>query len=207
MSLAKKAYHKIKFNILASYFSPGQVLKEADLAKRLKMSRTPIREALRKLAHEGLLKNIPNKGVLVKELSLQDIMEIDQVREFLEGPAARLAADKINITKLEKIERSLKRLIQNIPGPAEFERFVEVDLEFHLLIAQTIGNGRLEAIVANLMEIISQVRKTRTAKRLRESVRELLDIISALKVKDGIRAETLIRAHIVSARKSSIEFF
>jgi len=207
MSLAKKAYHKIKFNILASYFSPGQVLKEADLAKRLKMSRTPIREALRKLAHEGLLKNIPNKGVLVKELSLQDIMEIDQVREFLEGPAARLAADKINITKLEKIERSLKRLIQNIPGPAEFERFVEVDLEFHLLIAQTIGNGRLEAIIANLMEIISQVRKTRTAKRLRESVRELLDIISALKVKDGIRAETLIKTHIVSARKSSIEFF
>ncbi len=109
-SLFHRVYDKIKQDIVLARLQPGEPLLEEDLAKRLQVSRTPIREALRKLNHDGMVRIVPNKGAFVRVLTPRDIREIYEVREALESFAAAQAATSLSDEQL----RSLSRLAENL---------------------------------------------------------------------------------------------
>ncbi|NLZ51956.1 MAG: GntR family transcriptional regulator, partial [Thermoanaerobacteraceae bacterium] len=103
-SLRSKIYHHLKNAILDGVYKPGDSLIEMKLAKELGVSRTPIREAIRQLELEGLVTSIPNKGVVVEGVTLQDVEDIYEIRKMIEGLAARWAAEKISDEQLKELK-------------------------------------------------------------------------------------------------------
>ena len=136
---------------------PGERLMEIQLADALGVSRTPIREALRKLELEGFIVMVPRKGAYVADISLKDITDIMEIRLALEELAAGLAADRITEEELEQMECSLVEKREAI-SQGDMERLVEVDTQFHEALYQASRNERLVAMLNNLREQIQRFR-------------------------------------------------
>jgi DNA-binding GntR family transcriptional regulator len=179
---------------------PGTPLAEKEMSERLEVSRTPIREALGRLAREGLVRQHPGRGAFVSEISVPDLVELYQLREALESYAGRLAAERI-----DDISRAA---LGKLADEFEAERLViergEVSSYYSLndrldeAITDLADNRRLADI---LSETWAQVRRARrvTAKRqtrLLASLEEHLSIIGAIKDGDAERAEDEIRRHV-----------
>lgn len=202
-SLSEKAYLYIKNAIIANQFRPGEALSEELIAAKLSMSRTPIREALRKLQLEGLVQIIPNRGAFVTRLSLNDIREIFQLREVLEGAASRLAAEFISPDVLERFERKRKELELKSPS-ADHQEFYNFGLELHDAILKAARNRRLYNFIHSLNDQIERLRgiSSLDPKRTETSFGQHCALLDALKARDGTAAEGAMVAHIVDTRNS-----
>src|SRR5262245_37277219 len=106
----EEAYRFLKTRIMSAALPPGASLNEMEIAAALGTSRTPVREAIRKLEQEGLAMRYPNRGAIVTKLSMTDVLEIWQLREILEPAACRLAADRIDGAALDRLEAALREL-------------------------------------------------------------------------------------------------
>src|SRR5215467_5088784 len=113
----EEAYRYLKTQIMSAHLPPGASLNELEIAAALGTSRTPVREAIRKLEQEGLVMRYPNRGAIVTKLSMTDVLEIWQLREILEPAACRLAADRIDRDALAHIEREFIDLKGQETGP------------------------------------------------------------------------------------------
>ena len=199
-SAADVVYQKIKDEIVMARLEPGALVDEISLAGRFRVSRTPIREALRRLEQDGLVTTIPRRGTLVRRPTLQDIVEIDQIRALLEPAAARLAAGRVNADALEQIASELQSL-QESPQ-IDLAKFLEVDWRLHELVLTSSGNTHIRDIVNSLHDRLSAVRWRSAHPRADVAIGELLELVQALRSGNGDAAETAMQKHLLATREN-----
>ena len=199
MKASDKAYRKLLHEIVDGDLAPGTVLAEVEQSTRLGVSRTPLREALSRLMADGLVESAPGRGVVVTEISLDNINELYEVREALEEQAARLAAHrrdpKVFINIAEQFADA-DRLIES--GEEGVRHYYELNEKFDEAIDSAVDNAYLVAALENSRVHLSRIR--RMAKdnpaRLHESAIETLLIIQAIIDGDAALAAHATHVHL-----------
>ena len=197
------AYQKIRNNIIGGIFKPGQPIAEETLSAELKMSRTPIREALIRLQSEDLITIIERKGVIVNEITPKDIVEIFQIRLLVEPYATKVCVEFLEKAVLKKIKTFLEKLVKSKSSKQDFsaldKSLNELD-DLHNLIIKSSGNRRLVNLFYNLHGQILRVffLERRIPGRLGRSIQEHLNIVIALLEDDGDKAAENMRVHLES---------
>ena len=159
--LSTKAYDEIKRSIVHEELECGQKLTESWLSEMLGVSRTPIREALRRLSYEGYISLTPNYGFVINELTEEDMNEILEVRRALEGEAARMAAGKITEGQKKSLILNFRRieLLNEIESEEDrVQEFMQLDVEFHNEILCIAGNSRFISIEDSLQDRLYRMR-------------------------------------------------
>lgn len=198
-----KAYTIIKALILKGEFRSGERLKEHELTERCNVSRTPIRQALSRLAAEGLVVVTPNSGAQVFSIGVQELEEIYTLRSMIESHAAFRAASRITTDALEQ----LKQLANTMEGAVDngndsIERvFTEANGSFHHLILDAAMSPRLSSMAALVIEIPLALRTFAlySDQEKRRSLSHHRELIEALDARDAIWAASVMRSHVHSA--------
>jgi DNA-binding GntR family transcriptional regulator len=197
-SLKEKAYQFIKEDIVTNRLLPGEPLNEKIISDRLKISKTPVREAIQLLHKEGLVQVIPQKGALVASLALNDISEILQIREMLESFAAGIAALNHDPEKLSEFENNFKAF-RDAPF-RNYQAMSEEGTRFHKYLIELTRNKRLINILENLNVHMDRVRAAYCTVLLPEyndsALNEHLAIIAALKTRDSKKSKREMKKHI-----------
>lgn len=202
-TLADRAYEKLVDAIVRGELAPGARLSEVTLARRLGISRGPLREAIGRLEGRKLVTRMPRVGARVVSLSRADLEEIFQVREALEGMACRLACERMREAELDELEFVLEGHQQNEElqtGSGYFQ--AAGDYDFHFRIAKGSGNQRLvQLLCGDLYELLRvyRYRSSVARGRARRAFAEHREILRAMRDRDGASAERLMRAHIAAA--------
>ena len=197
--LNQKAYRILKRAIVRGDLPPNSKLILTEIAKSLGISNTPIREALNKLASEGLVKIIPNRGIIVEEINIDDFQEILQIRAFLDGLISKLATKNIldeEISNLFEIINKMKICVKDDDRLA----YNDLDIEFHDFLLNIAGNKKLKEIYNNLIGHSNRFR-LRTLKipdRMEKSLNEHLGIALCIQERSSERANSLSQEHINS---------
>ncbi|WP_110954263.1 GntR family transcriptional regulator [Anaerosinus massiliensis] len=167
--------------IRGGVLKPGERLMEIQLAEELGVSRTPVREAIRKLELEGYVIMMPRRGTYVANLSIRDVNEVFEIRTSLDSLASGLAAERITDEELERLERLLV-LIGEYIEQNDMEKIVETDTEFHDILYQASRNTRLVGIIYNLREQLTRFRSTSMSYpgRLKETLEEHRQMVEAI---------------------------
>jgi len=196
--LSKKVYRILKARIIKGDLAQGGKLFEAKIAEQLGISRTPVREAIRGLAAEGLVKMKPNKRVVVINVSIEDLQEVLQIRRVLEGMAASIVAEKISKEEITKLEEIIEKMSICV-SKNDVTAYSDLNGEFHNLIFSVCENKRLIKICDNLSnsEQRFKIRSLRNnPERLKYSLKEHQEIMEALKRRDAEQADRLSQKHI-----------
>jgi DNA-binding GntR family transcriptional regulator len=191
---------KLRQDILARRIAPGERLVESELTNRFAVSRGSIREALRLLAAEGFIEHVPNRGAIVRRLSLQEIGELFQIRVELEALAARLAAGAAaDPEKRAGFEAAIAPVFE--ARPREPCAYLVENAEFHRAVMTLGGNRQLRdlALRLHLPLIMAQAAEALTPQALAASVREHRVIAAAILAQDPIAADAAVRAHLARA--------
>ncbi|MGB9792258.1 MAG: GntR family transcriptional regulator [Thermacetogeniaceae bacterium] len=193
-----QVYQMLRKAILSEEIKPGERLVERKIATKLGVSRTPVREALRMLETEGLVKHIPRKGVVVTRLSPQEAWEIYQIRSVLEGLAARLAAEWITKEEVEHIENLLEEMEKAVEAK-DLVYLNELNNQFNDAIYTAARSPRLKQMISNLYDYIASFARIgyNLPGRIQEVLAEHRGIFEAIKKGDVEEAERLARAHVV----------
>ena len=152
-------FENLRTAILDGNLKAGQRLMEVQLAEQLGVSRTPIREAIRKLELEGLVVMLPRKGAYVANMSFKDLIDVLEVRASLEGLAGSLAAERRRDEDIEELEKLSKEFEQCV-READVERVLKKDVEFHEKIFSMANNKKLEKLMNSLWEQVQRFRTT-----------------------------------------------
>ena len=206
-NLRDQIYTILKKSIILREIKPGEKINEEKIAKTLSVSRTPIRETLLRLEHEGIVKIIPRRGAFVVSQSKAEVMEILQVREVLEGLVARLATENMDDGHLERLRDCLKRISASQHDKDRLLKYTPADVEFHGLLLQACNNNLLK----NMMEIVNahlQMVRLRTVLlpgRPEQTVKEHYNILEAIEKGDAPAAERQMRRHVESVRKDALK--
>ena len=192
--LSEQVYETVKGALLSGSFAPGDRINEVDLAAQLDVSKTPVREALRRLEAEDFITITPWRGAIVNEFARKQIVEIYQCREALEGLAARLAADTIDSRGLSRLRKILMQA-QNAKAPI---KLAELNSQFHDMILNYAKNSKLQSMLSLLNDVILRDRNITAfnVKRRDEILDEHLEILDALEGADSVRAEACARRHV-----------
>lgn len=194
---------RIREGVRSGRYMAGQRLVEADITSELAVSRGPVREAMRRLAAEGLVEIAYHQGARIRRLSRSDVLALYEIRELLEGLAARHAAEQIETDKvLAKKIKSLKRDMQRSSKDADVERYVQLNRDFHDLLVESSGNPHLPALIENLQTQVMrfQFRSLLDHNAILESERDHEKIVNAVLDADSARAERAMRRHIRRSR-------
>ncbi len=189
--------HAIRELVRQGEYAQGERLVVADVAERFGVSVGPVREAIRRLVGEGLLEFEPHRGASVRAYSERDVRDIFQLREAIEGYAAKLAAENIHRGDYAKrLEQCRERLHKT--AHARLEVMLDVRQQFHDLLYEFGGNNAIREAGARLSLPINRLLfgKLMDEKRSAASVKEHDDIIDAILAGDGLRAERAMRAHL-----------
>ena len=193
------AYVRLLAELRAGRLNPGDRLRETDLAERLGMSRTPVREAIRQLEADGIVTHLPRQGATIRTLDYAEVMELYEMRTVLEGTAARLAAraaSDIEIEELIDMNRQMAAL-----GSAP-EAFV-LNRQFHAALLDAAKNRFLARSIHALHKALMILGPTTLTEpdRAQMAVEEHFGVLDAIKVRDGTFAEAAMRAHIEAAQR------
>lgn len=204
MRAADVAYDVIRKGILDSRWPPGAHLRELELATVTGVSRTPVREALRRLEADGLVTLVPNLGARVNAWDAQDLDEIFGLRSILEGDAARLAASRVTpaqLTELEKLCDQMEGLVAAYPD-VNYGTLSVYNDQFHGIILTAAGNRRLQQLLKQVVEMPLVIRTfTRYTQRdLCRSMAHHREITEALRAGDGQWASAIMQAHVRAGR-------
>lgn len=204
LSRAQLVYNSTKELIRAGQLSPGTRLRETEIAERLGVSRTPVREAINRLLSEGLLTLDPTRGLIVVSLERQQVQEIYALREFLEGAAARYASQHASPLEIDALADMLARskAIGNDPM-----RQSQLNKRFHAAIGTAAHNQFLEQALSRLADSLGLVPGTsfELKGRLREVHREHAKVLNAIRDRDPDGAEEAARAHIREAGRARLK--
>ena len=199
-SLADRAYDALLAAIAEGRLRPGQRVREIAFAEQLGISRTPIREALQRLARDGLITLDARNGARITELSLEAIQELYDLREILEGSAARFAALSAKANDLQRLKAILAKEAEHGNDPAALAKLNKL---FHRTLCEAANNRYLMSAVSDFSTTLLLLGPTTLAAggRAGESQAEHRDIVEAVAAGDADKAETLMRAHIRRARE------
>lgn len=195
-NLSKRAYEQLKAMAITYQLRPGERLAELDLAKRLKVSRTPIREALNRLVTEGFLTFTPNRGFQCRPLDAKEIFDLYEVRRSLEATAAALAVERASDEELEELGRFLARS-RAVPEKTTVIELVRFDEEFHERIAVLSRNGEMLRILQNINARIRFCRWIDMENGRRSTTQgEHAGVLAALKARDAKKCAEAMNSHI-----------
>ena len=200
LPLRDVVFNTLRQAILTGEMKPGERLMEIHLANKLGVSRTPIREAIRKLELEGFVVMIPRRGTYVADISIKDITEIYEIRISLDILAAGLAAERITDEELEQLNGYLIEIGQHIANN-DMDKIVEVDTAFHDMLYTARRNERLRSIINNLREQMTTIRGRSMSYpgRLVETMDEHRNLVEAIAAHDVERAQYAARIHLENA--------
>jgi DNA-binding GntR family transcriptional regulator len=201
-SKSKKAmvYENLKKKIITSALKPGEPLIESALSAELKTSKTPIREALQQLEKEGFIENVPGKGAFVSRISVEDVLEVFEIREILECAVIRRVAAKaeLNVAEAEAVRRRFES--SEADGSKRPSYSFKPGDEIHTFVFDAFGNKRLLEYYRRLQDHIERMRlhffSQFRPERSEQSSVEHLEIINGLIARDPARAEQAMRTHL-----------
>ena len=195
-SQSEEAYARLLDRIVSLDMPPGSVVNEARLREELKIGRTPIREALQRLARENLVRSIPHRGTIVTDVNITDLARITEVRVVLEGHAARLAAEKLTTADREALAE-LVRLLRR--GAVTDQReLMHLDQRIHRAIYRAAHNPFLESTLERYFNLSLRLWYLVLDRQvgLRQAVDEHIDLLQAVLAADRELAETIMRKHV-----------
>ncbi len=197
-SLRGMVFTKIREDILSGKYTENEELKEISIGQELGVSRTPVREALRQLELEGLVKIIPNKGAYVAGISNKDVHDIYMIRSYLEGLCARWACENITKEQIDAIEEVIY-LSEFHVKKQHFEQIVELDSKFHELLYASCGSKILGHLLRDYHQYVHSIRKITLSdpSRAENSNAEHSAILEAIRNRDAENAEKLAHEHII----------
>ena len=199
---SERVYQALKHRILAGMVEPGTRLVELQLATEFAVSRTPVREALKRLTAEGLIRVDPVRGIVVSDVDARELEEIFVIREVLDGLAARLAAGRVSSTDLTKLHL-LMDMMRDAVKSGHWEGMVQANIKFHDVLHQAAGNERLRHLTRNLLDFVRRFSTEAFAsqERAAQVLAEHEEIIRAMEARDPDLAEKVAKRHVESARE------
>jgi DNA-binding GntR family transcriptional regulator len=192
----KRAYEQIRERITTLDLAPGSPVNEQQLAAELDMGLVPVREALKLLAHENLVVITPRHGLYIADVDLPDLEQLSEMRLALEGLSARLAAKRATADDLVVLE-ALRQEQANTPAE-DSRRLFDVDHKFHQAVAQAAHNKYLADSLERLFGLSQRLWYLALPSLgfLPTAVEKHLELVGAIKGKDGNRAEAIMREHV-----------
>ena len=200
--IEKKTLHEEIANnlrelIMSGELQEGDKIKEDELCRSMGISKTPLREALRVLSVEGLIKLVPNRGSFVSTPTFEEIREMFDVMSVLEGICARAAAEKMSAKDLATLEKLHNKLEKNFKRRAQRE-YIRINNQYHSFVQELAGNRTLNQIVNGLRQkiLLYRYQSLNLPERFEQSIQEHRDLIEAFRKKDPKKVETLMRRHL-----------
>lgn len=205
-SLHEEVAAQIRQMIRDGLFQRGQKIDETYLGESMGVSRTPVRESLRILQAEGLVDLIPHKGSFVSQPPLDEIRDMFEVMEILEGTCARLATQDLRQKDFKKIE-ALHRELEKHYQHRDHEAYLSVNNDFHMLIQDLTGNKILKEVINGLRQkiLLYRHRQLYHLDRFDQSIREHRQILEAFRKRDSLLAETSMKQHLANQCKALLE--
>lgn len=199
----RSVYRRVLAQIRSGELRPGDRLTELDLARRLQLSRTPVREAIRQLEADGLVTHVPRVGATVRTLDYSEVMELYEMRTVLEATAARMAtraASDIEISELEEINADLAAAIGDAQHAYELNRL------FHETLAKAAKNRFLIKSMEALQKALLILGTSTLAdeSRAKAAVSEHQAVLDAMRARQGETAEACMRTHLEASQRARL---
>lgn len=199
-----RAYSAIREIIVSGRVGPGGRLREGEISLELGVSRTPVREAIRRLAAQGFVDFVPNKGALVASWNEQELADILELRVLLESHAAHRAASRISENHIERLEELAAAMEAHVGRPIEVTdfRIAQLNNDFHRLILEASNSRLLSTTVQGALHVALVHRTFRrySEREMQRSFAHHRELIDAMRAGDGDWAESVMRSHIRAAR-------
>jgi len=206
MNLAEQAYSRLRQEILTCILPPGQIVSERELARRYEMSKTPIREALVQLYHEGLVRRLPGRGYLITPITVKDVRDLFDLRLVLEIAVAERAAQRLSPVQISVLGE-MANVSYSLDDLASHIVFLQANRKFHLTLAEAADNRRLFASLESLM--VEMDRLFHLGLRLRDSAGEMVEehreVVAALEAGDVARLKDSISRQVTTSRERVME--
>lgn len=204
--LREVIFNTLREAIIVGELRPGERLMEVQLAEKMGVSRTPVREAIRKLELEGLVSMLPRKGAHVAELSVKDIIDVLEVRASLDGLASALSASRITDEELKELRHIYNQFL-SYSEKDNLQGIIKKDVEFHEVIYRSSRNEKLIQISNNLREQVQRFRVIylKDSSSSKDVAREHQDILDAIAARDPDAAQRVAQKHIRSQQDTIIK--
>lgn len=193
---------KLRKSIFSGKIKSGERLKETTIAEAMGVSRTPVREALRQLELEGLAENIPRRGTVVKGISIEEALEIYDVRAVMEGLATRLCCLHVSRMEINELEEIIDNMEEALKSKRD-DKFITLHNEWNKIILEASRNNYLIKSVNQIFEYLSMLRTVSlySSDSKMEALKEHREILNAIKSGNEKLCEELARTHIENAKK------
>ena len=205
-SLAEQAYARLRHEILTCVLSPGQVVSERELARQYEVSKTPIREALTQVCHDGLMQRLPGRGYMVTPITIKDVRDLFDLRLILEVTAAERAAQNSSPAQIATL-KEMSVVSYSLDDPESHVLFLKTNRNFHLALAEAAGNRRLVKTMEGLMTDMDRL--FHLGLRLRDSSEEMRqehqEVVAALESGDVEGVRDAIARQIMTSRDRILE--
>lgn len=202
-SLHDDVADQLRERIFGAQLAPGSFIDEASLCAELSISRTPLREALKVLAAEGLVRHEPRRGSFVNQVTEQDLDDIFPVIALLEGRCANEAATNASAADIAALEELHQRLIQHAKGK-DISAYYAANFAIHEAIITLADNRWLAQVIADLRKILklARLQQLHAPGRLEQSLSEHMAVFAAIKAHDGEGADAAMRTHLLRQREA-----
>jgi DNA-binding GntR family transcriptional regulator len=197
-NLTQQFYRDLKQRILEGRFSSEEMLTERTLALEFGISRTPLRAAISRLEKENVISRLPNGALMVRPVTVEQLLEIVQIRRLLEGAAAAKAATLALTPALIQSRARMRAYVES--GDIAFDNFWLDDDAFHLAVAEAAELPLLAAMLTEMRSIARRCTITRTHDRFDQQAREHIAVVDAIEAEDGAAAQAAMEVHFDSVR-------
>jgi len=195
--LREVVYEELKMQILTGAIVPGTRMMEVELANEIGVSRTPVREAIRKLEKEGLVTIEPRRGAYASQISTKDMVEILEVRQNMEGLAAFFAASRMTSDQMEEL-KSIEEKYNEAVKSGDMQEMIKYDTKFHRMIVESCNNKVLVQMIEQLQELVLRFRYIYydNFKRAENMPEEHMEIMQAIETGNAEAARNAADTHI-----------
>ena len=199
LPLRDVVFKTLREAILRGDLKPGERLMELQLASKLGVSRTPIREAIRMLEQEGLAVTVPRKGAEVARMTLKDMEDVLEIREALDELAAQIACERISSEQMNRL-MDTKKEFERILASGEVKEIADVDVKFHDIIYEATDNAKLVYLLNNLREQLFRYRVEylKNPENYPALIQEHEAIVSALEARDKAKVTEAMHEHVTN---------
>ena len=205
-TLADRAYHAVRAQILDGRIAPGAFIREDELSDAMEVSRTPIREALGRLASEGFLERLPHRGFRVPEESVEDLLALYPIIASLDLLAGRLALPRLTRSDVAQL-RQINDQLKEAEGRKDVQALIGLNNRFHHLFSERSGNRRLCNLLDDLRAQLTRLEQWYYSygEHTRQSIRQHDEIIGAIEAGDHARALDLLERNMALTHRSLFE--
>ena len=204
VSKSEYIYRILREAILNGLLDPGTMLNQAEIAEKFRLSRMPVRDALKMLAQDGLVRLVLHHGARVTHFSNRDIQEIYAIRKILEGYAVREAIPHITKAVISQLEHINQTIEQN-SRKGKVDSMIRENERFHLLLYEGCNNKKLLELLKNLWSSYPKRIFWQIRGRAEEVVHQHKEILAAVKARDANRAQKLIQTHLLLAQEGLMQ--